>query len=492
MVIADGAVLEPIDSIDFSTSTPTQRRPSSFLEGTAWVEGDPAGPDAIYVRLPSDKDPNTAMMELSLRWMLFFPADAASDQKCEESSQRDHLLAGLTFRHGASGRQKMALCLREGSEALDNTMEWMRAGVVQLDGSSSFVGNTVRYGGIEGIGGTNIGGARIAYNNVYGHAWADPTGSGHGGCGKITRTHLAIVEHNRFAECYINGLWLDNRNSAIVVHANLFEGSDATGLHSEHLGKDVLVVNNVFYNTKIETYKNQNNVRQQGALKITDSNSHIVAGNTFVNNSNSGIRFNLTNRSFLHCSYDGDPACTGPGEHQQGNNLVADENGAARSRDHVVYNNAFASRFVPSYTNTVTGATEYPLWAEVYVGPSGPEEEASLRFGGNRYLDHSPEDRFRASLQSGQSRVEANEVSAWAAIIHDVGSSTFAAPLAAWSDTTAVGSLLLPPSSPLINGAISLPDGLDEIHPLVYTYATIDAWDRPRGVRPDVGAVEAQ
>ena len=466
-------------------------------DGEFWVEGTPSHPTAVYANPPDETDPNEAVVEVGQRWQLFWPSDVRG-QKCHESSQSGHLVAGVAFRHGTSRRQHHGLCLGGADGVLlDAEVSWQNGGAVDLDGSDHVVlGSRLNYNGVEGPGGTGAHGGLVAFSEVRGNGWEEEDG-GHGGGGKFTRTRGLVVRNNVYAENHVNGLWLDFRNRDVVVSANLFDRNVGTGLFLELFSDSVVVANNVFFAGRLRPHSPQGSARLQGSIKVIDSNSAVVAYNTVVAASNAAVLIGVTDRSEWPCAHDGDPQC-GPDESPNGKNEGApDADGSPpRSRDHRVYNNVLMADPPRPYLDEA-GRTVYPRSNSVFVGGVGSDDEQSIEWRGNLSWDKGLEGSSSRTYHSVPSGVNVNAYEDWVLSVDALGGASFADPLRVLADVeSAAGALSLPPGSLSVEAGTPIPGTVfllfDEgptRDAAVYAL-THDAWGRVRGSSPSVGAVE--
>lgn len=469
-------------------------------EGQFWVEGPPHAPTAVYVNPPEDVNPNTATVEVGQRWQLFWPADVGNHQ-CQNSSQSDHLVAGMTFRYGTSNRQQFSVCLGDSDGTmLDSDVSWQNAGPLDLDGVAHVIqGNHFSHNGIEGPGGTHADNGLFAFNEVRGNGWQNPTGGGHGGGGKFTRTSGLVIRNNIYADNYINGLWFDVTNRHIVVNANLFDRNFKSGVFFELFGDSSLVANNYCVENKLDPDENQNNARLMSCIKIVNSSGVVVAHNTVVNAENAALSIRADNRSLWPCDHDGDPSC-GTHEARSGKNRYpADPDGSPkRARDTYVLNNILITKDVAPYVNA-HGETVNPRANSIWIGAVGHDDEQSEVMRGNLSWDKELTSANKYTFDTQPSGVRTNDYAMWIANVNDRGSALFTDPLRVLSDTTTVeGMLTLAPGSPALNAGSPIPAGaydiftgsvIEEVGAYCLTH---DAWGRPRGAVPDVGAVEAE
>lgn len=469
-------------------------------DGRFWVDGPPSAPRAVYMNPPGQTDPNAAVVEVGQRWKLFWPRDA-DGQRCRESSESGYLVAGMTFRHGTSNRQLFALCLgASDGTLLDSDVSWQNGGAVNLSGSNHVVvGNRLNNNGIEGPGGTGANGALLAFNEVRWNGWEDPTGGGHGGGGKFTRTRGLVVRNNVYADNYINGLWLDTNNRNVVVAANLFQRNENTGVFLELFSDSTLVANNLCVENRVRPHAASGPTRLAGCIKLTDSNGVVVAFNTIVNASNAAISMFADDRSLWPCGHDGHPGC-GPNESAHGVNPYGPDRDGSPHRSHGSFflNNLLMVRYISPYTNAA-GQRVAPRASAIRVGAAGGDDEASHTWGGNLVWDQGLTGSSREAYSTQSAGVETNSYEVWSAATGERGGGTFANPLAVLVDTASVAGMVhLAASSPARSNGVPVPAAVYDLFEEGRTrdaaryHLTHDAWGHPRKEVPDVGAAEAE
>jgi hypothetical protein len=213
---------------------PTRIRPGPIMteiggnpEAKFWV--DTRG-TTIHMRVPGNT-PAKPLIEITTREQVFLP---------QQSGLGYIRLKGLTFQHGASNfppPQHGLVSTRGGNHWIieGNTIEWDNA--VGLDiGNGDFGarsaspvgfhivrGNTIRYCGIEGIGGMGTQNVLVEDNLIEWvgwqgaeRAWESAGAKFHGARNMLFRRN--VVRHIRNA----NALWLDSSNSNCRVTANVF------------------------------------------------------------------------------------------------------------------------------------------------------------------------------------------------------------------------------------------------------------------------------
>jgi parallel beta-helix repeat protein len=294
MVFVDGKPLEPVegssqlagpsrDSLNFFSDvhwSPLFQEFSPYA-GKLWIE--PNGM-TLHIRLANDDNPANHIIEITNQEQLFSPA---------QRYQAYIRVKGITFQYAGNGfpvPQRGMVSVNRGHHFIfeDNTFEWANSVGLDIgneDWEASFPpqgvgfdvirGNTFRYCGIEGLGGT--GGPRntLVEKNLFEWiGWQDAAMMSESGG---TKMHVArnllfrnnVVRHIRHA----NGIWLDIGNANVRITGNLF--ADIPGdvnPHAVHIeGSEELnqIDNNIFSNLT-------------GGILIRDTNNVIIAYNLFL------------------------------------------------------------------------------------------------------------------------------------------------------------------------------------------------------------------
>ncbi|HWA95539.1 MAG TPA: right-handed parallel beta-helix repeat-containing protein [Terracidiphilus sp.] len=294
LVFVDGLPLEPVESptdlaapskqsLNFFTNihwTPLFKEFQTYA-GKVWIE--PNGM-TLHIRLANDDDPAKHTIEITTQEQIFSPA---------ERYQSYIRVKGITFMHAGNGfpvPQRGMVSVNRGNHFIfeDNTFEW--ANSVGLDignedwaatlppqpvGDDIVRGNTFRYCGIEGLGGTGGPQNTLVEKNLFEWiGWQDAAMMSESGG---TKMHVAknllfrnnVVRHIRHA----NGIWLDIGNANDRITGNVF--ADIPGdvnPHAIHIeGSEQLnqIDNNIFSHLT-------------GGILIRDTNNVIIAYNLFL------------------------------------------------------------------------------------------------------------------------------------------------------------------------------------------------------------------
>lgn len=301
MVFVDGHPLEPVE-LSTELAGPSKQSMNFFstvhwsplfqefspYAGKVWIETNGM---TLHIRLANDDDPSRHTIEITTQEQVFSPL---------ERYQSYIRVKGITFQHAGNGfpvPQRGMVSTNRGNHFIfeDNTFEW--ANSVGLDignedwqasrppepvGFDVIRGNTFRYCGIEGLGGT--GGPRdtLVERNLFEWiGWQDAAMMSESGGTKMhTARNLLfrnnVVRHIRHA----NGIWLDIGNANVRITSNLF--ADIPGNvnpHAVHIeGSEELneIDNNIFS-------------KLTGGILIRDTNNVIIAYNLFLDCDEVGV-----------------------------------------------------------------------------------------------------------------------------------------------------------------------------------------------------------
>jgi hypothetical protein len=282
LVFVDGKPLEPVEQQrelvaprlqpmpDFTVPAqpqnglPPRRRGGPIMQevgGSAdarfWV--DPSG-RAIQVRLASGT-PADHVIEVTTRQAAFVPA---------QSGAGFIRVKGLTFQHAANAypfpQFGMISCAGADHWILeDNTIEWANGGGLSIGRDANSGGaqqagashilrrNTIRYCGIEGIGGMGTSNTLIEDNLIEWCGWADAErgweaagAKFHGARNLLFRRN--VVRHMRHA----NAIWLDVGNVNCRLTRNVFTdvASVSAAIHMEMTTETNQIDNNVIWDVR--------------------------------------------------------------------------------------------------------------------------------------------------------------------------------------------------------------------------------------------------
>jgi hypothetical protein len=301
LVFVDGHPLEPVE-IASDLAGPSPRSVNFFSEihwsplfqefqpyaGKVWIE--PNGM-TLHIRLANDDDPANHVIEITTAEQVFSPA------KRYQSYIR---VKGITFMHAGNGfpvPQRGLVSTNRGNHFIfeDNTFEW--ANSVGLDigneewaadraprpaGFDVVRGNTFRYCGIEGLGGTGGPQSTLVEKNLFEWiGWQDAALMSESGGTKMHVAHNLLFRNNVIRHIrHANGIWLDIGNANVRITGNLF--ADIPGNvnpHAVHIeGSDALnqIDNNIFSHLT-------------GGILIRDTNNVIIAYNLFLDCEEVGV-----------------------------------------------------------------------------------------------------------------------------------------------------------------------------------------------------------
>ena len=294
LVFVDGKPLEPME-LAMELAGPSPRSMNYFSDihwkplfkefspeaGKFWIETNGM---TLHIRLANDDDPNKHEIEITNQEQLFSPAERYLSYI---------RVKGITFQYAGNGfpvPQRGMVSVNRGNHFIfeDNTFEW--ANSVGLDignedwgaarppqpvGFDVVRGNSFRYCGIEGLGGTGGPQSTLVEKNLFEWiGWQDAAMMSESGGTKMhTARNLLfrnkVVRHIRHG----NGIWLDIGNANDRLTGNLF--ADIPGdvnPHAIHIeGSNELneIDNNIFDHLT-------------GGILIRDTNNVIIAYNLFL------------------------------------------------------------------------------------------------------------------------------------------------------------------------------------------------------------------
>jgi hypothetical protein len=259
--------------------------------GKLWIEHNGL---TLHVRLPNDDDPSQHVIEATVHEQVFVPA---------ERYQSYIRVKGITFQHAGNGfpvPQRGLVSTNRGHHFIfeDNSFEWANSVCLDIgneDWSASAPetlvgghvvrGNTFRYCGIEGIGGTGtpngIQDVLVERNLFEWVGWQDAARMSESAGMKLHHARNLLFRNNVVRHIrYGNGVWLDIANANCRLTGNVFADIPGTvNPHAVHIeGSHVQnqVDNNIF-------------LKIRGGLLIRDTNNVIVAQNLFIDCEDAGV-----------------------------------------------------------------------------------------------------------------------------------------------------------------------------------------------------------
>jgi hypothetical protein len=197
-------------------------------EGRFWVEQQG---NVVHIRVPGD-DPAKSLIEITSREQAFAP---------RQSGLGYIRIKGLTFQHAGNAfppPQRGLVSTGGGHHWVieGNTIEW--ANGVGLDigaqhwsgsrdaraGESQVVrGNTIRYVGVEGIGGMGTVNTLVEDNLIEWVGWQDAERAWEAAGAKFHRARNLLFRRNVIRHMrHANALWLDSDNANSRITANVF------------------------------------------------------------------------------------------------------------------------------------------------------------------------------------------------------------------------------------------------------------------------------
>ena len=294
MVFVDGKPLEPVET-SMELAGPSLRSMNYFTEvhwkplfkefspeaGKVWIETNGM---TLHIRLANDDDPARHVIEITTQEQIFSPA---------ERYQSYIRVKGITFQYAGNGfpvPQRGMVSTNRGNHFIfeDNTFEW--ANSVGLDignedwgasrppqpvGFDVIRGNTFRYCGIEGLGGTGGPQSTLVEKNLFEWiGWQDAAMMSESGGTKMHNARNLLFRNNVVRHIrHANGIWLDIGNVNDRITGNVF--ADIPGdvnPHAIHIeGSNALnqIDNNIFDHLT-------------GGILIRDTNNVIIAYNLFL------------------------------------------------------------------------------------------------------------------------------------------------------------------------------------------------------------------
>jgi len=248
MIFVDGKPLEPVElSRDLgdppppsratppsNNGTPSRTRPGPIMqeiggspEGKFWVE--PRG-TTLHMRVPTNI-PARPLIEITTREQAFVPLQRGLGYI---------RIKGITFQHGASGfppPQRGLVSTKGGHHWIieGNTIEWANAvgldiGTGDGNGAPSMQpvgfhivrGNTIRYCGIEGIGGMGTRDTLIEDNLIEWVGWEDAERAWESAGAKFHNARNMLFRRNVVRHIrHANAVWFDSGNVNCRITGNV-------------------------------------------------------------------------------------------------------------------------------------------------------------------------------------------------------------------------------------------------------------------------------
>ncbi|MFP5226940.1 MAG: right-handed parallel beta-helix repeat-containing protein [Acidobacteriota bacterium] len=322
LVFVDGKPLEPVEQLRelamphlqpepvFTTppapqnGLPPRRRPGPLMQEIGgspdarfWIENSGT---AIHIRLDSGA-PADHTIEITTRGQAFVPS---------QKGLAFIRIKGITFQHAGNAYpfpQYGLVSTVGGNHWIieDNTIEWANGMGLDIgtDGDSGFTPhagtsqivrrNTIRYCGVEGIGGMGTVDTAIEDNLVEWCGWADAErgweaagAKFHFGRNLLFRRN--VVRHIRHA----NGVWLDSGNANCRITRNVFADilTVSAAVHMEMNTAQNQIDNNIIWNVRNAEPGTPGQRGCAGSgIFINASDKLIIAQNLIDRCANSGI-----------------------------------------------------------------------------------------------------------------------------------------------------------------------------------------------------------
>ncbi len=347
MIFVDGKPLEPVEQYRELGNVPLQRAPlapgqspprtglpsrtrggpimqeiGGSPEGRFWVEHQG---NVVHIRLPTG-DPGNSVIEVTTREQAFVP---------RQSGLGYIRIKGLTFQHAGNAfppPQRGLVSTGGGNHWIieGNTIEW--ANGVALDigsqhwsgarhpqaGDSHIVrGNTIRYAGVEGIGGMGTHNTLVEDNLIEWVGFQDVERAWEAAGAKFHRARNLLFRRNVVRHIrHANALWLDVGNTNSRITANVFADvlTVSAAIHMEMSLEVNQIDNNIIWDVR---NSEPGTPGQRGAggsgIFLHASERQIVAQNLIGRCDNVGV-FPV---------------------------LRPDRQGSGNAREHKIYNNIF-------------------------------------------------------------------------------------------------------------------------------------------------------
>lgn len=282
LVFVDGQPLEPMEQLRelamphlqpqpvFTTppvpqnGLPPRRRPGPLMQEIGgspdarfWIENSGT---AIHIRLSSGT-PADHMIEITTRGQIFVPS---------QKGLGFIRIKGITFQHAGNVYpfpQYGLISTVGGNHWIveDNTIEWANGMGIDIgsDGDSGFAphtgasqvirGNTIRYCGVEGIGGMGTVDTVVEDNLIEWCGWADAERGWEAAGAKFHFGHNLLFRRNVVRHIrHANGIWLDSGNANCRITRNVFADilSVSAAVHMEMNIAQNQIDNNIIWNVR--------------------------------------------------------------------------------------------------------------------------------------------------------------------------------------------------------------------------------------------------
>ena len=267
-------------------------------DGRFWVENTG---EVLHIRLP-EGTPAEHVIEVTAREQVFAPL---------QRGLAYIRIKGLTFQHAGNGYpvpQRGLVSTAGGNHWIieGNTIEW--ANGVGLDiangdwnaastpqaGTSQIVrGNTIRYCGVEGIGGMRTQDTLIENNLIEQCGWADAERAWEAAAAKFHGAHNLLFRRNVIRHVrHANGVWLDSGNANCRITSNVFADvlTVSAAIHMEMNLQLNQIDNNVIWNVRNAEPGTPGQRGCAGSGVFINASDHlIIAQNLIGHCDNSGV-----------------------------------------------------------------------------------------------------------------------------------------------------------------------------------------------------------
>jgi len=348
MIFVDGKPLEPVeqyrdlgdDALQRAPQSPEQPPPRNGLpsrtRGGAILQevgGTPAGRfwvehqgTVVHIRAPAG-DLSRSLIEITAREQAFAPRRSGLGYIRIKGMTFQH--AGNAFpppQHGLVSTSGGHHWILEGNTiewangmGLDiGSQDWNSAPDPQAGDSHVIRGNTIRYVGVEGIGGMGTRNTLVEDNLIEWVGWQDAERAWEAAGAKFHRARNLLFRRNVIRHIrHANALWLDSGNANCRITANVFADvlTVSAGVHLEMNRETNQIDNNIIWDVR---NAEPGTPGQRGAagsgIFLHASERQIVAQNLIGRCDNVGV-FPV---------------------------LREERNGAGNGREHRIYNNVFA------------------------------------------------------------------------------------------------------------------------------------------------------
>lgn len=322
LVFVDGKPLEPMEQLRELAAAqlpgpPPPNQPALQTGKPARVRGGPimqeigGAPDArfwvensgeaIHVRLPAGS-PAEHTVEVTTREQVFAPA---------QKGLAYIRVKGITFQHAGNGYpvpQRGLVSTAGGNHWIieDNIIEWANgvgldigngdwnAGFTPQAGDSQIIRrNTVRYCGVEGIGGMGTQNTLIESNLFEWCGWADAERAWEAAAAKFHFARNMLFRHNVVRHIrHANAVWFDSRDSNCRVTGNVFADvlTVSAAVHMEMNLEQNQIDNNIIWNVRNAEPGTPGQRGCAGSgIFINASDRQIIAQNLIGRCDNSGV-----------------------------------------------------------------------------------------------------------------------------------------------------------------------------------------------------------